>query len=249
MDEKEKNQHDEVEIDIGRIVCAILDRAWQVILVSVLCAAILLGYTYYFVTPQYKSSAMFYVNNSTYAGGESSQSINSNDLVTSRGLVDSYLVILKTRETLNEVIDYAGVDLTYDQISAMISAAAVNETEVIRVTVTNPDPLEAEKIANAIADILPGQISSIIDGTSAKVVDYAVAPAAPSSPSYVKNTLLGFLIGFVLSAGIIVLKEIFDTTIRSEEDIEQLCAYPILSQVPDMQPGGNKTSHSYYASS
>ena len=247
MDEVEKYQHDEMELDIGRIIRAVMDRIWVVVIVSMLCAAIAFGYTFQFITPQYQSAAMFYVNNNSFSVGDASLSISSGDLVTSRGLVDSYIVILKTRETLNEVIDYAGVDLTYHEIGGMISAVAVNETEIFRVTVTNPDPQEAEKIANAIAYILPKRISNIIDGTSAKIVDSAVVPAAPSSPSYTKNTMIGFLLGFVLVAGVIVLKEIFDTTIRSEEDIEQVCPHPVLSLVPNMQTSGKKTSHySYY---
>lgn len=247
MDEREKIQHDEIEIDIGRIFHSVMERIWRVIIVSVLCAAMVFGYTYYCVTPQYQSSAMFYVNNNSFSVGDAALSITSGDLVTSRGLVDSYIVILKTRETLNEVIDYAGVDLTYGQVSGMITAAAVNETEIFRVTVTNPDPQEAEKIANAIAYILPKRIGNIIDGTSAKIVDSAVVPAGPSSPSYTKNGVIGFLIGFLLCAGSIALKEIFDTTIRSEEDIEQVCAHPVLSAVPNMQGGGKKKArYDYY---
>ena len=247
MDEREKIQHDEIEIDIGRIFHFVMERIWRVIIVSVLCAAMVFGYTYYCVTPQYQSSAMFYVNNNSFSVGDAALSITSGDLVTSRGLVDSYIVILKTRETLNEVIDYAGVDLTYGQVSGMITAAAVNETEIFRVTVTNPDPQEAEKIANAIAYILPKRIGNIIDGTSAKIVDSAVVPAGPSSPSYTKNGVIGFLIGFLLCAGSIALKEIFDTTIRSEEDIEQVCAHPVLSAVPNMQGGGKKKArYDYY---
>ena len=246
MDEKEKYQSDEIEIDIGRVFRAIMARAFRVIVVSVLCAAIAFGYTFHLVTPMYQSSAMFYVNNNSFSVGDAALSITSGDLVTSRGLVDSYIVILKTRETLNEVIDYAGVDLSYGQVSGMISASAVNETEIFRVTVTNPDPQEAEKIANAIAYILPKRISNIIDGTSAKIVDSAVIPAGPSSPSYTKNTLVGFLVGFLLSAGLIALKQIFDTTVRTEEDIEQVCPHPVLSLVPDMQAGSRKKSRYYY---
>ena len=247
MDEIEKNQHEDLEIDIGQILCAIMDRVWLVVIASVLCAAIVFGFTYQFVTPRYQSAAMFYVNNNSFSVGDASLSISSGDLVTSRGLVDSYIVILKTRETLNEVIDYAGVDLTYRDISGMIRAEAVNETEIFRVTVTHPDPQEAERIANAIAYILPKRISNIIDGTSAKIVDSAVVPAGPSSPNYTKNALIGFLLGFLLSAGMIVLKEIFNTTIRTEEDIAQVCTHPVLSMVPNMQAGGKKKSHYYYA--
>lgn len=246
MDEREKSQRDEIEINIGWVVRAIMNRAWRVIMASVLCAAIAFGYTFQFITPQYQSTAMFYVNNNSFSVGDAALSITSGDLVTSRGLVDSYIVILKTRETLNEVIDYTGLDLTYGEVSNMISAAAVNETEIFRVTVTNPDPQEAEKIASAIAYILPKRISNIIDGTSAKIVDSAVAPAGPSSPSYTKNTLIGFLLGFLMSTGLIALKEISDTTIRSEEDIEHVCAHPVLTMVPDMQASGKKNSDYYY---
>ena len=247
MDEREKIQHDEVEIDLGRILRSLMERAWRVVIVSLLCAAMAFGYTYYFVTPQYQSAAMFYVNNNSFSVGDASLSISSGDLVTSRGLVDSYIVILKTRETLNEVIDYAGLDLTYSEVGGMITASAVNETEIFRVTVTNPDPQEAEKIANAIAYILPKRIGNIIDGTSAKIVDSAVVPAGPSSPSYTKNTMIGFLLGFLLCAGSIALKVIFDTTIRTEEDIELVCAHPVLSAVPNMQGGGKKkVRYDYY---
>lgn len=245
MDTKEKYQHDEVEIDIGRIVQAIMNRAWRIIIVSVLCAVLAFGYTFGFVTPQYQSAAMFYVNNNSFSVGDAALSITSGDLVSSRGLVDSYIVILNTRETLNEVIDYAGVDLTYREVSGMISAESVNETEIFRITVTNPDPQEAEKIANAIAYILPKRIGNIIDGTSAKIVDAAVVPSSPSSPSYTKNTLVGFLLGFLLIVCVIALKEIFDTTIRSEENIQQVTDHPILTMVPDLQAKGSKKSRYY----
>lgn len=246
MEEKEKFSNDEKEIDLGRIFHAVMNRIWWVVIVSVLSAVLALGYTSRFITPQYQSAAMFYVNNNSFSVGDASLSISSGDLVTSRGLVDSYIVILKTRETLNEVIDYADLDLTYGQVSGMISAYAVNETEIFRVVVTNPDPQQAEKIASAIAYILPKRISNIIDGTSAKIVDSAVVPAGPSSPNYTRNTMLGFILGFLLTAGIIALKEIFNTTIRSEEDIEQVCAHPILSAVPNMHGGGKKKTQYYY---
>ena len=72
-----------------------------------------------------------------------------------------------------------------------------NSTEIFEVVVTSPSPKEAEEIANAIAYILPKRISSIIEGSSAEVVDYAVVAARPSSPNYVTNVLLGFFLGLL----------------------------------------------------
>ena len=247
MNEKEFQRNDEIEIDLGRVFRTVLDNAWLVGVVAIICAVVTFASTFFFVTPQYQSSAMFYVNNSKFSLGDASVSISSGDLTTSRNLVDSYIVILNTRATLVDVIDYAGASLTYKQLREMISSEAVNETEIFRVTVTNEDPEEAERLANAIAYILPKRIGTIIDGTSAKVVDAAVVPSSPSSPSYTKNTLIGFLLGFALSVGVIALREIFDITIRSEEDVTQVGKHPILAAVPDMTIAGKGSAYSKHS--
>ena len=243
MNEREIQKNEEIEIDLGRVFRAVINRAWLVALVAVLCAVLTFVGTFYLVTPQYESSAMFYVNNSNLSLGDASFSISSGDLSTSRNLVDSYIVILNTRETLVDVIDYAGVSYSPKDVREMLTAAAVNETEIFQVTVTSPNPQEAERLANAIAYILPKRIGTIIDGTSAKVVDAAVVPSKPSSPSYPKNTVIGFLLGLVATVAVIALREIFDTTIRVEEDIAQSCKYPILAAVPNMTIPGKGGSY------
>lgn len=224
----------EYEIDVRRLMAAVLQKGWLIALVAVLCAVAVFLFTLFCVTPLYESAAMFYVNNSSVSIGEASVSISSGDITASKSLVDSYIVILNTRTTLNDVIDYAGVDRTYLELMEMITASSVNSTEIFEVVVTSPDPAEAERIANAIAYILPNRISSIIEGTSAQIVDSAVVAASPSSPSYVQNTMVGFVLGLLITVAVIMLHEIFDVTIRTEEDVTNSCPHPILSSVPDM---------------
>ena len=235
MDDKVKGKNGEMELDIQRLMGEIWRKFWVVILVSVLGAAITFLGTVYLITPQYQSSAKFYVNNRSISVGSASLSLESGDINAAKSLVDSYIVILQTRESLNDVIDYAGVNRTYTELQGMITASSVNSTEIFEVVVTSPDPVEAERIAHAISKVLPKRISSIIEGTSAKVVDNAVIPTRPSSPSYTINTLVGFLLGFVLSVGVIVLRMLFDVTIRTDEDITAVSHLPVLAAVPDME--------------
>ena len=162
MDEKMMN-NDEIEIDLKRLLDALLDRAWIIAVVALLCAVVAFAGTFFLITPQYQSAAMFYVNNTDISVGSTNLSLTASDISASRGLVDTYIVILNTRETMLDVIDYAGVDVAYEAVKGMIRAEAVDETEVFRVTVTNSDPYLAEEIANAIAHILPKRISSIIE--------------------------------------------------------------------------------------
>lgn len=235
MEDRKIDRTEEVEIDLQQVFGALLNKAWLIGIVSVVCAVVTLLGTLLFVTPEYKSAAMFYVNNNSMSLGDVASSITSSDISASRGLVKSYIVILKTRETLNDVIDYAELDRTYGELKSMITAEAVDSTEIFQVVVTSPDAEEAEDIANAIAYILPKRITSIIDGTSAKVVEAAVVASRPSSPSYTKNTIIGLLLGMVLTAAGVALWVILDTTIRKEEDVTQNCKYPLLASVPDME--------------
>ena len=234
MDEKVMDNKGEMEIDFRRLLNVLLGKAWLIGIVAIVAAVVLFLGTLFFVTPQYESSAMFYVNNNAFSISGALDSITSSDLSAAKSLVDSYIVILKTRESLNDVIDYAGVDRTVEELRKMIDAAPVNSTEIFEVVVTSPNPEEAERIADAIAYILPSRIKDIIEGSSAKVVDSAVLPSEPSSPSYVNNAIIGFLLGLVGCVSVIVLREIFDITIRTEEDITQNCPHPILATVPDM---------------
>ena len=103
---------------------------------------------------------------------------------------------------------------------------------------------EAERIANCIAELLPGRISEIVEGSSVKIVDYAIVPSHKSSPSISRYTLLGLLLGAVVSCGVIVLMELFDEQIRDEDYVRQTFDLPLLAAVPDLT--GKGAGDSYY---
>lgn len=233
-----------IEVDMIRLVRAVFGKIWLVILAAIIGATVFGLVTFFLVTPQYESSAMFYVNNNSLSVGDASFSISSSDITASKSLVDSYIVILQTRETLLDVIDYAGVSCSVEDVRKMITASSVESTEIFEVVVTGADPYEAERLATAIAYILPKRISSIIEGTSAKVVDSAIVPVKPSSPSYPLNIALGFVLGLVMSVSIVVLEEMFSVKIQSEEDVLRCTSSPILTSVPDMM--AQSKGNSYY---
>ena len=235
MSEKQKNQGSTKELDVRRLFSLLFRKAWLIGLTAVVGAVLTFLVSYYLITPKYESSTMFYVNNNSgISVGDISASISSGDMTTRQKLVDSYIIILKTQDTLEDVIGYSGVDVTVEELHKMITAEAVNNTEIFRVAITHPDPAKAERLAWAVGQILPNRIDNIIDGTSAKIVEYARVATEPSSPNYVGNTLLGLLVGLVLCISFIILNELFDVVIRSEEDIQMCCPHPVLAAVPDM---------------
>lgn len=241
MDTKQTQQDNEMVIDLVQLAKALWRRAWAILLAMVIFGAAAFSYAYFLITPLYKASAMLYVNNSSLSVG--STKVDLSDLNAAQSLVDTYIVILKTRTTLEDVIEVAGLSYDYETLSDMIEAGAVNSTEVFSIEVTSADPAESEKIANTIAELLPDRIAEIVDGSSVRIVDYAVVPSHKASPSLSRYTLLGLLLGAVVSCGVIVLKVLFDEQIRDEDYVRETFDLPLLAAVPDLTA---KSSGDYY---
>jgi len=216
-------------LDIAQIIRVLWRKAWLIVTAGVLAAVLFFSYSFFLVTPKYAASVQLYVNNTVSVG-----SFSTSVLTAARDLVKTYISILNTRTTLEKVIEESGVDYTYEQLRSMISAGAVDETEIFKITVQSTDPREAAKIANTIADILPDRVADIIDGCSVRVVDKAVVSNNKVSPNVTKNTAIGFLLGVFAACAIIVVIFLLDDTIYSEEILLHSYDIPVLAKIPNL---------------
>lgn len=210
-------QRDYPEFDLIKIARVLWKKAWLILLSAVIAGGLFLSCAAFFVTPRYKATAMMYVNNTSSAAGSSSSSISSGDLAAAKKLLDIYLIILQSRTALEQVIEVADLDYTYEQLSKMVDASSVNDTEVFRITATCSDPMEAKRIVDTIVELLPGRIAEIVDGSSVRVVDHAGVPVVKASPDYVRYTIVGALIGAVVSSLAVLLR---DSTYVPDKDNE-----------------------------
>lgn len=239
---------EEDEIDLLHLASVLWQNAIAIILVALIFGAMTFGGTKAFVTPLYNSRAYLYVNSTNISLGGAKVSISASELSAAKSLVDTYIVILNTRMTLEEVIEQSGVNYTYEQLKKMITAASVNGTEVFYIDVTSPDPAEAEMLANTIAQVLPDKISSVVDGSSVRIVDYAVQSTVRKSPSYAKNAVIGAMIGAVLTAALFILLDLMDEQIHDTDYLTKNYDVPVLANIPDLLAKQN-SSYYYYQSS
>ena len=240
---------DEIEIDLLKVAQVLLRKAKFIIAITLLVAVATFAVTYFFITPMYTSTAMMYVNNSSFSLGNTSFSISQGELTAAQGLVDTYIVILKSRTCLESIIDQCSLEYDYEELYDMIESEAVNSTEIFSIDVTSKSPHEAERIANTITQVLPERISSIVDGSDVRIVDYAVVPSERTSPSFTLNTVIGALVGFVLAAAIVILRYMLDDQIHEEDYLTQTYPnIPLLAVVPDMLASEGK-GYYYYSSS
>ena len=241
----------EIEIDLLSLIQAVWRKALVIILVAIIMASLFFAGTLLFITPTYDATVSMYVNNSSFSFGLERFSISASEVSASNYLVNSYVFILKSRTTLEDVISASGVPYNVKSLSKMISTEVVPNTAAFNVKVTSTSPTEAELIANTIAKILPERISEIIDGSNVRIVDFAIVPAQRSAPSFTKNTVFGFLAGGFLAVLFVIIKFLIDqrndVVIHSADELRSM--YPditVLALIPDMRLSEKK---GYYYSS
>lgn len=222
----DNREDDEMEIDLVEVFQLMLKRWWLIIGCAVVFAAAAFGYTKLFVTPQYEASSMIYILSKT-------TSISSAlDLQLGKQLTVDFETLATSRPVVEKVIDELGLDTEYETLVRSITVSNPTDTQILKLSVRNPDPVLARDISNAMSDATAEQIAAVMVTDKPSTVEEAVVPRYPISPNVKKNTLIAGLAGALLVMAIILLNYLLDDRIKSEEDIVKYLELNALASIP-----------------
>ena len=232
----ERGREDRVEIDLLELLFAFRRRILWIVLAAILGGGISFAGTRVLMTPMYESTTTMLVLTS-----ETTLSSLS-ELQLGTQLTNDYEILTKSRAVLETVIENLNLNLGYEQLNNMVSISNPEDSRIMEITLTYPDPEEAKTIVDEIASVTSEFIGDQMEGIPPKIIDQGEVPSGPSSPSVSRYTLLGTLLGIVVSCGIITVITVMDDTIKTEEDIEYYLGIPTLASVPDRKDyiGGKK---------
>ena len=209
----------------------VLNAVRQHIAVLILCtlATAIAGFaiTHFLITPQYESSALMIVNTRQ----DTTSTVTSDQINSATKLVSTYSIIIKSDTVLQQVIDDLGLSLSY---------SAVDDTQVMKITVRSNNPEWARKVCDDITAVSPDVILEAVEAGSVKVISQASYSDVPVSPNIKKNTMLGAMVGLVLCLGVIFLQVILDNKINTEEDVAKYLDMTVVGVIPVYEGGKNK---------
>lgn len=202
----------------------IVRRRWlSIVLCTVLAVGAAAALTSQ-MTPQYQSSAQLFISSSASSdGGDAYQGS-----LFSAQRVASYADLVTGKELAQRVVDDLDLDLPAIDLAEKVTAEAAPETVLLGISVTDPDPQEAQRLTQAysvqLADLVaeletpPGQANPILKAT---IVDSANLPRDPVSPQPVRNLALAAVLGLLIGLGLAVVRDLLDTSIKSTDDIAE----------------------------
>ncbi len=234
------------ELNLKQIIEVLLPK-WVFILVGTLIVALLaFVYSAKIMDPVYVAQGRLYITGTVESLPASEKhDTDLSDLMISQELSRTYGQLLSSKSFFKDVAAASDTGCTYEKIQKMTKISNVENTGILQVSVSSTDPVEASAIANTILECAPEEIERVIVRGSASIIELADVPVKPSSPNISRNTIIGALVGLVLSILIVFLQNMFDKSIKSAEEVKDVFGLPVLGTVPVIDPHGNENKSSY----
>ncbi|SFB00827.1 Capsular polysaccharide biosynthesis protein [Lentibacillus halodurans] len=198
--------------------------------------------TFFMLTPEYESSSEFIVNQSQQ---ESEMAYNDvNDIRTNVELISTYNIIIKSPAILEDVAGELNLDLSTTQLSEKINVENAENSQVVTVTATDPDPSLARDIANTTVTTFQSKIPDIMNVDNVSVLSEAEVKAEPTpvSPKPLLNIAIAVVLGGMIGVGLAFLLEYLDNTIKTESDIEDKLGIPVLGVISHIDDSDIKSN-------
>lgn len=234
------------ELDLKELFNIFWNKKLQVILIIAIFVVIGIIYTIGFVEPVYESSTTLVLAKSEDSNDSASdsESITQTDVTLNQKLVATYSEIVKSKKVRRKVISNLEIDMDEEELKKNVSVTSVEDTEVIKIIVKDKNPTNAAKIANEIAKVFPTEVSSIYKINNVYILDEAEVAQGPSNINHIRDIVIFAFIGLVISFVYVLVGNMFDTTVKTVEDIEKSFKIPVLVSIPvynfDSEKGGKK---------
>ncbi|MBG3868807.1 capsule biosynthesis protein CapA [Staphylococcus haemolyticus] len=219
----------ENSLDLSKFLGAI-KKSWKLlVLLPIIFMLISLLVTVFLMKPKYEANTQVLVNQKEKNNEYMAQEVQSN-----LQLVNTYAEILKSPRIIDDV---AKKDSKYSssQIKSMLDITSQSDSQILTINVKNGSKADAENVANEIAQVFKKDMPKIMSIDNVSVLSKADGTATKVSPNLIQNLAIGLILGLILGMVIIVIKELFDKRIKTEEDVERELDIPVLGSIAKLK--------------
>lgn len=207
----------------------VLTRRWWWLLL--VCAVVGGGIAYgaaTLVTPTYRASATLLV-----VQQQDPNSIGLSDLQASERLANTFARLVTVRPVLEAAITRGEFSLSPSELRGRITVTRPAATQLLVVTAEASQADAASDLANAVAGAFIESSQSDLANRSGlvSVVEHALVPSAPSAPNKPMIAILAATISLIAAAGLVILVEYLDDTVKDDDAVDRLTGLPVVGHV------------------
>ena len=219
------------ELDLKQLIGIFWSKKLEIILIIAILIIVGIIYTMTFTTPMYSAATTLLLASSN-GNQQDGEAITTTDLTLNSKLVSTYSELVKSKNVLREVIDNLQMEINEDELRNNVKVTSVEDTELIKISVTTKEAEVAPKIANEIAKVFIEKVKGFYNIENVQVVDEAEVSNTPSNINHKKDVVIFAFIGVVLAVIYVLIANMLDTTIKTAEEVEKEFKLPVLASIP-----------------
>ena len=233
------NNQVETTINLNDLIMLLWKNIVLIIAVTVIFTISTLLISKYLMSEKYESNTLINV----FKNVEYDDSSNNSDIFRyGTELAKRYNIVADSATVVGLVqdkLEKENISLSKKEIRNSFKVSSVNDTDFLKIVVTYPNPEISQKIAQTITEISKIEYENVYDNALVKVIDKA-DEGIKVGPNIRLNTIIGFILGLMVSIGFVLLKEFLDRTIRDDKDVEKYLGLPVLGSIPSLDKKRNK---------
>jgi capsular polysaccharide biosynthesis protein len=219
----------EETISLRELFYTLRKRIWLIISITLIVTLLSGIYSFFIATPIYSSSTQLLVNQEK----NDQPMYNIGEIQTNLQLINTYNVIIKSPAILDLVAKELDLGQTSDELNSMITVGSEKDSQVLNITVQDPNPQMATDIANTTAKVFQNEIVKIMNVDNVSILAKATTKEnqSPIKPQPVLNIAIAMVVGLMIGVGLSFLLEYLDNTIKNELDVEKVLGLPVLGAI------------------
>ncbi len=218
----------------------VLRKRWGIIaIITIIAVAISAFVSFVLLTPQYQATTQILVNKES-----KNTQMQFQDTQTDLQLINTYNVIIKSPAILNQVIYDLDLNMKASALNGKLTVSNEQNSKVMTVVVTDPDPKKAVDIANDVAKVFEREVKNMMKVDNVKILMPADLSDSlnPVKPNPKLNMAIALVIGLMLGVGLVFLLEYLDTRYKSEKEVEETLELPVLGVIGIISESNNKNA-------
>ncbi|MDD3126570.1 MAG: Wzz/FepE/Etk N-terminal domain-containing protein [Candidatus Izemoplasmatales bacterium] len=233
MDEmKQQDVIAEEGITFSELLKIVWSNITLVFLITLWVTVIGVVYTFVIVNPEYTAETSIMIQIDT----DTTDLTDQQAVTLAQQLIVTYKEFAVSDLVLESVLeDIPTLDYSYAKLREAITLSSTTSSVIVTIEVVDESPEMAQEIANQlVVNSIEIANDYMFLKDRIKQMLPAVAPNVnnPSAPNKVLNIVISFLIGIVLSLGIVFVKELFNNKFKSTAEMEKYLNINVIAAVP-----------------
>ena len=213
-------------LDLSKLLHILKKNLWVLIGLPILFLVISAIITFLLMTPKYQATTQILVNPK-----QTNDNMLQQNVQGTLQQVNTYAEIVTSPRILDKSAKKLDKKYTTEELEEKVNVESSAESQVIKVHVTDKDKGESEKIANTIAKEYRDEMPDIMNVDIVTILSDADNTAEKVSPKSVLNLVVALFLGLIIALLYIFIKELTDTRIKDEQDIEDHLKLPVLGTI------------------